>query len=127
MSRYLQTRRFALESVLAQFAVVLLVSLAGLAISRYVAGALLVGGSIGCSAQLISAWLVFRAPLGSSPGKILADVHLASLGKLFVTALLFLVAFSTCEFLSDARYATLCISTFVGIQLISWIYLQVRR
>lgn len=127
MSRYLSSRRFAFEAVLAQLCVVSVLSLAFSVIDKYMAGAFAIGGIIGTSATLVQAWLVFRAPLGSSAQKIVADAHLATLGKLFVTALLFLVAFARCEFLSDPRYAMVCISTFVGIQLVSWIYLQVRR
>lgn len=122
MSRYLKGRGFALQAVITQFVVTLVIGTAGLAINQQIAIALFTGGIICVTANLWLALVAFRPPLGAPPQKILAAFYVGELGKFVITALLFLLAFKQIALLKNAPYAAAMILAYVLVQAIAWLY-----
>lgn len=127
MSRYLKGRGFALRTVAAQLLATLAISSVALAANSQIAISLLAGGIICVAANLWLALVAFRPPLGASTPKILASFYVGALGKFFITALLFLLAFKQIGFLKEAAYAATMILAYVLVQAVAWIYPLMSR
>lgn len=127
MSRYLKGRGLALQTVAAQGVFTLVAAATGLAISVPIAVSILIGGIIGVTANLWLALVVFRPRLGAPPQKMLAAFYTGELGKFFITALMFLLAFKQIGFFKEAAYAAIMILAYVMVQVITWIYPLLRR
>jgi len=126
MSRYLKGRGFALQTVMTQFVVTLVIGAAGLAMNQHIAIALFTGGIICVIANLWLALVAFRPALGAPPQKILTAFYVGELGKFVITALLFLLAFKQIALLKNASYAAAMILAYVLVQAIAWLYPLVR-
>lgn len=126
MSRYIKGRGIALNVVITQFVVTLVIGAAGLAINQQIAIALFAGGIICVIANLWLVLVAFRPPLGASPQKILAAFYVGELGKFVITALLFLLAFKQIALLKHAPYAATMVLAYVLVQAIAWLYPLVR-
>jgi ATP synthase protein I len=127
MSRYIKGRGTAFNIVITQSLVTLMVGAVGLTINKQLAIALFTGGAISVVANLWLVLIAFSPPLGSSPQKILAAFYVGELGKFFITALLFLLAFKLLALLKHAPYAATMILAYVLVQAIAWLYPLVSR
>jgi ATP synthase protein I len=127
MSRYLKGRGYALQIVASQFLLALVLGITGLAFNFQVAISLLLGGMICVSANLWLALVAFRPALGEAPQKILAAFYVGEFGKFIITALLFLLAFSSVGFLKTPSNAALTILAYVITQAMTWVYPLLRK
>jgi ATP synthase protein I len=126
MSRYLNGRGFALQTIAAQFLATLLISALALAINIQAAISLFAGGIICVTANVWLALVAFRPVLGAPTQKILAAFYVGELGKFVITAVLFLLAFKQIALLKSAPYAATMILAYVMVQAIAWLYPLLR-
>lgn len=126
MSRYINGRGFALQTVTIQLLTTGVISALGFAISKQIAISLFAGGIICATANLWLALVAFRPPLGAPTQRILAAFYVGELGKFVITALLFLLAFKKIALLKHAPYAATMILAYVLVQAIAWLYPLVR-
>lgn len=127
MSRYIKGRGTAFNIVITQSLVTLMVGAVGLTINKQLAIALFTGGVISVAANLWLVLIAFGSPLGASPQKILAAFYVGELGKFFITALLFLLAFKLLALLEHAPYAATMILAYVLVQATAWLYPLITR
>lgn len=127
MSRYLKSRVFALQILVAQTVLILVISASALSISYPIAISIFLGGVINLTANAWFTLVAFRHQLGASPQKVLAGFYTAELGKFFITALLFFFAFKQIGFLKEPAYAMTLILAYVIVQAMAWIYPLMRN
>ena len=127
MSRYLKGRRYALQLVAVELIITLAVSATGLLASDRIAFSLLIGGLICTSANCWLALVVFRPPLGATPGKMLSAFYVGEIGKFVLTALLFMLAFRQFEWLKEAANALALFTGYLFALASFWVFPLLKK
>ncbi len=115
-------RVFALEIVAVQMLVTIVLSLAGLLTSSQITIAILSGGIICALANCWLAVVAFRPALGSSPSRMLAAFYMGEIGKFFISAVLFVIAFKKIALLKQPGNAFVMFAAYAFVQCTVWFY-----
>ena len=122
-----KNRRYALQLVALQGLIALGMSALSLLLGFTIAISVLIGGIICVLANLWLALVVFRPGLGAPLGKMLGAFYLGEIGKVVITALLFLIAFKKIALFKDPLHALSLLLGYVIAQAVVWIYPLLKR